>query len=163
LLADEPRLMSGGINKARLLQRRDTSRPSSAIRGGYLLNRSPSLLFRAAVLLISGIVVGLTLTAVPAHADPIRVSGGPAPVKFSGTLNGFDIDTGALLFTRSLYGSGTGRVLFYGPNPPFFDYQNSLGPVPEPASMLLFGTGVAWIIIRRRGARRENREPQPCI
>jgi hypothetical protein len=97
------------------------------------------------------------------EGDPLGLIGGRAPVKFSGTLSGFDIDTGALLFSRLLYGSGTGQVLFYGPNPPFFDYQYSLDPVPEPASMLLMATGLGWITIRCRGARRGKKELRTCI
>ena len=86
------------------------------------------------------------------EGDPLGLIGGAAPVTFSGTLSGFDIDTGAVLFNRSLYGSGTGRVLFYEPSPPFFSYEYSLDPTPEPASMLLFCTGIGWIVIRRRGS-----------
>jgi hypothetical protein len=84
------------------------------------------------------------------EGDPLGLIGGRAPVQFSGTLSGFDIDTGALLFSRSLHGSGMGQVLFYGPNPPFFDYQYSLDPVPEPGSIFLLATGLGWIAVGRR-------------
>lgn len=76
-----------------------------------------------------------------------------APVTFSGALSGFDIDTGALQFRHSLYGSGTGQVLFFTPNPSFFDYQYSLTPVPEPATLLLIGSGLGWLGMRHRRSR----------
>jgi hypothetical protein len=93
------------------------------------------------------------------QGDPLGLMSGRAPVTFFGKLSGFDIDTGALLFQHSLSGTGTGRVLFYAPNPPFFDYQYSLAPVPEPTTLLLLGSGLGWLAMRPRGGRRTKVKP----
>ena len=79
---------------------------------------------------------------------------GRAPISFIGTLSGFDIHTGALLFRHTLHGSGTGRVTFAPHNPAFFEYAYSLDPVPEPTTVLLFGSGLGWLAMRARRARR---------
>ena len=75
---------------------------------------------------------------------------GHAPVKMMATLRGFDIDTGALLFSHTLHAVGTGTVLFSRDNPEHFYYNYDLEPVPEPATLLLVGSGLGWAALRRR-------------
>lgn len=98
-------------------------------------------------------------TGGAAVLKPIDFEGfaGRAPVTFAGTLSAFDIDTGALLFRHTLTGRGTGEVTFYPANSTFFQYNYALDPVPEPASLLLLGTGLGWVAMRVRGRRRVGR------
>jgi hypothetical protein len=97
-------------------------------------------------------------TGGTATLRPIDFDGfaGRAPVTFDGTLSGFDVDTGALLFRQSLYGSGTGEVTFYQANPTFFLYTYDLEPVPEPATLLLLGGGLGWVALRVRRHRSDR-------
>lgn len=93
-------------------------------------------------------------------------TGGPgvfptAPFSFDGMLAGYaDISlTGTPLFSTALAGGGMASI-------GFFNYSGSLSadgfnytfkdtaPVPEPGSLLLFGSGAAWIASRWRSRRR---------
>lgn len=100
-------------------------------------------------------------------AGEFRFTGGPAmlrpepfdelvgrgPIALKGTLSAFDIDTRALLFRRTLRGSGIGEVTFAPANPAFFQYRYSLNPVPEPGTLFLLASGLGWMVVRRRGRR----------
>jgi hypothetical protein len=101
-------------------------------------------------------------TGGTATLQPIDFDGfaGRAPVTFEGTISAFDIDTGALLFRHSLYGSGTGEVTLYPANPAFFLYTYELDPVPEPATLLLLGGGLGLVALRvRRHRSHRHRNP----
>ena len=84
-----------------------------------------------------------------------------APFSFDGTLAGYaDASlTGTPLFSTALAGGGMASL-------GFFNYSGSMSadgfsytfedtaPVPEPGSLLLFGSGAAWIASRWRSRRR---------
>jgi hypothetical protein len=83
--------------------------------------------------------------------------------RFEGTLLGFadPSRTGTPLFSTELIGGGTASVVFLnfanapGLHPDGYNYVFSdVSATPEPASLLLFGSGMAWLAVRRRGARR---------
>jgi len=76
-----------------------------------------------------------------------------APVTLSGTLR--ITQPGRVLFDGSLVGAGAGSVLyesrFAGPRLGGYQYAfNGVAATPEPASWLLFSSGVAWVVGRRR-------------
>jgi PEP-CTERM motif-containing protein len=98
-------------------------------------------------------------TIAPAMAGAFTVS---QPFAFSGRLLGFlnyNLPTEQLAFERLLAGRGTVTASF-GANPsggaPIFSFQTvrydftSDAAVPEPATLLLFGTGLAAAYWRRR-------------
>ena len=75
------------------------------------------------------------------------------PIAWSGFLR---IQQGSrLLFNGSLHGAGTATVL-YGTFPPSQFWQGStyvftgVAQTPEPGTILLLGTGAAWVARRRR-------------
>lgn len=93
--------------------------------------------------------------------------GGPgvyptAPFSFDGTLAGYaDASlTGAPLFSTALAGGGMASIGFfnYGSiSADGFSYTfEDTAPVPEPGSLLLFGSGAAWIASRWRSRRRST-------
>jgi hypothetical protein len=74
-------------------------------------------------------------------------------VKFSGMLA--IVHRGRTLFDGPISGEGTGRAIFtnrLGPSSTVLDgYQyefRGLGATPEPASIVLLGTGVVWLTAR---------------
>lgn len=83
---------------------------------------------------------------------------------FTGTLAGYaDMSlSGTPLFAVALAGQGTGRQGFHHyPANGFitrdgFTYEFESAPVPEPGSLLLFGSGAAWTAARWRRRRRAD-------
>lgn len=90
-----------------------------------------------------------------------------APVQLSGFLR---IAQGShLLFDGTLVGSGTGGVSYedrFGRSDPRIEgyiYQFSgVAATPEPASLVLLGSGVAWMLSRRRTRSRGLDASVPC-
>jgi len=83
-------------------------------------------------------------------------------VKFSGMLA--IVRRGRTLFDGPISGTGTGRAIFtnrLGPSATALDgYQyefRGLGATPEPASIVLLGTGAAWLAARGRKRARASR------
>lgn len=86
-----------------------------------------------------------------------------APFSFDGTLAGYANAslTGTPLFSTALAGRGIASI-------GFFNYSGSISadgfsytfedtaPVPEPGSLMLFGSGAAWIALRWRTRRRST-------
>jgi hypothetical protein len=75
---------------------------------------------------------------------------GRAPFVLTGTLQGFEKTTGALLFEQQLRGRGTATVHLFQQNPLFFDYRYEVQAVPEPATGLMMLSAIGIIGLRRR-------------
>ena len=87
--------------------------------------------------------------------DDTRFGSVTGPVQVFGSL--LITQSDRVLFDGSLVGSGTGMVGYedrFGRGENLvagYTYQiDALASTPEPASLLLAGTGVSWILIRRR-------------
>jgi hypothetical protein len=70
----------------------------------------------------------------------------PNRVLFNGTVGGSGVGSASYLHTGAL-GTGTPRLDGYQ-----FEF-NGVAQTPEPASIVLLGTGVAWLAVRRRKSK----------
>jgi hypothetical protein len=91
------------------------------------------------------------------------------PFTFSGTVSGYLLNPfihglTEPAFTKTLSGHGTASAtfLFNGSDTPVFfaenlryDFSGETAPVPEPATLLLFGAGATFAALRRRRRSKE--------
>ena len=120
-----------------------------------------SLVFSAGSVIVPGV------PPQPAGLDETAIVPAFTTFTFAGTLSGFADPslTGAPLFSVDLAGSGSGPFaaiagfgnLGAGVFLDYVDYRFDEGaPVPEPGSLLLFGSGAAWVAARCRRRRQQG-------
>jgi hypothetical protein len=83
---------------------------------------------------------------------------GQAPFAFRGAITAFDTETGAPAFARQFSGQGSATFSVF-PQTGHFSYLYDVQAVPEPATILLLGSGLSALALTQR-LRVRRRDPR---
>jgi hypothetical protein len=125
--------------------------PGGLTQGGFLCASCPAGLTSPAALFSASLP---TMGSSPVRLPARTAAPPPLPsVTLPFIVLGFDLSgqEAQLLFAFTLLGSGTATFQIFSNNVHWTQFNNGGGdPVPEPATVLLFSSGLAGVLVARR-------------